>query len=140
MDRLKQLSPPTQAVLGASVLYFIFSFLDWQQVSIGPITAGVSEWDGIGVLAGLLVVGVLVWEGLRLGGIKLDLGSVTPGLISVVLALLLVLFTLITFLDHSTARHWPAWIGLILSVVIGAAAVVRAKAEGVTLPSTKQSN
>ena len=134
MDRLKNLSRETQVVLGASVLYFIFSFLDWQQVSISGFTAGVSEWDGIGWLAGLLVVAVLVWEGLRLAGVKIEMGSVTPGLVSVVLALLLLLFTVIVFLDHSTARHWPAWIGLILSIVIAGAALVRAKAEGVQMP------
>ena len=134
MDRLKNLSRETQVVLGASVLYFIFSFLDWQQVSISGFTAGVSEWDGIGWLAGLLVVAVLVWEGVRLAGGKIEMGSVTPGLVSVVLALLLLLFTVIVFFDHSTARHWPAWIGLILSIVIAGAALVRAKAEGVQMP------
>lgn len=135
MDRLKTLTPATQVVLGASTLYFIFSFLDWQQV--GPY--GANEWHGIGVLAGLLVVALLVWEGLRLAGIKLDLGSVTPALVSVGLALLLFLFTLITFVDHDYARHWPAWIGLILSIVIGGAALVRANAEGVAWPKMKAS-
>ena len=134
MDRLAKLSRETQVVLGGSVLYFIFSFLDWQQVSVSGFTAGVSEWDGVGVLAGLLVVALLVWEGLRLAGVKIEMGSVTPGLVSVVLALLLLLFTVIVFLDHSTARHWPAWIGLILSIVIAGAALVRAKAEGVQIP------
>jgi hypothetical protein len=134
MERLKNLSRETQVVLGASALYFIFSFFDWQQVSAGGFTAGVSEWDGIGWLAGLLVVAVLVWEGLRLAGVKIEMGSVTPGLLSVVLALLLLLFTVIVFLDHSTARHWPAWIGLLLSVVIAAAGLLRAKAEGVQVP------
>lgn len=136
MDRLTRLSRETQAVLAASVLYLIISFLDWQQVSFSIVTVGVSEWHGVGVVAGLLVIALLVWEAVRLLEVKLDLGGVTPGLVSVGLALLLLLFTLITFISHSTARHWPAWIGLLLSIVVAGAAVVRARAEGVELPTT----
>jgi hypothetical protein len=58
----------------------------------------------------------------------------SEGLVSVGIALLLALFTVITFATHGTARHWPAWIGLILSLVIAAAAVIRARAEGVQMP------
>ncbi len=139
MDRLTRLSRETQAVLAASVLYLIFSFLDWQQVSgqifNAHVTAGLSEWHGVGVIAGLLVIALLLWEAVRLLEVKIELGSVTPGLISVALALLLLLFTIITFLSHSTARHWPAWLGLLLSIVIAACAVVRARAEGVQMPT-----
>ncbi|HZT15229.1 MAG TPA: hypothetical protein VFA19_04725 [Gaiellaceae bacterium] len=135
MDRLTRLSRETQAALAASVLYLIFSFLDWQQVSLSFITVGRSEWHGVGVIAGLLVVALLLWEAVRLLEVRIELGSVTPGLISVGLALLLLLFTIITFLSHSTARHWPAWLGLLLSIVIAACAIVRARAEGVELPT-----
>lgn len=139
MDRLTRLSRETQAVLAASVLYLIISFLDWQQVSFSIVTVGRSEWHGVGVVAGLLVIALLIWEAVRLLEVKLDLGGVTPGLVSVGLALLLLLFTLITFISHSTARHWPAWIGLLLSIVVAGAAVVRARAEGVELPTTAMS-
>jgi hypothetical protein len=134
MDRLMKLSRETQVVLAASLLYLIFSFFDWQQVSAAGFTVGQSEWDGVGILAGLLVVALLVWEGVRLFVVKIELGALTPGLVSVALALLLLLFTVITFLTHGTARHWPAWIGLLLSIAIAAAALKRAKAEGVQVP------
>jgi hypothetical protein len=136
MDRLMKLPREVQAVLGGSVLYLIFSFLDWQQVSVPVInvTAGASEWHGVGVVAGLVVIALLVWEAVRLMGMQVELGPVTPGQLSALLALLLLLFTVITFLSHSTARHWPAWIGLILSVVVAAAALKRAKGEDVHLP------
>jgi len=137
MDKLVKLPRETQAVIGGSVLYLIFSFLDWQQVSIGPISAGASEWHGVGIIAGLLVIAVLVWEAVRLMGMKVELGPVTPGQLSAVLPLLLLLFTIITFFSHSTARHWPAWIGLILSIVIAAGALMRAKGEDVHLPVPK---
>jgi hypothetical protein len=121
-------------VLGGGVLYLIFSFFDWQQVSFGPVTAGVTEWHGIGVLAGLLAIALLLWEGARLYQPNIQLGSFTAGHVSVGLALALLVFTVITFLTHSTARHWPSWLGLLLSIVIAVAAFGRAKAEGVQMP------
>ena len=134
MDKLMKLSRETQAVLAGSVLYLIFSFFDWQQVSAFGVSVGRSEWNGIGVIAGLLVIVLLLWEAARLFEVKIELGSLNPGLLSVAVALLLLVFTVITFLSHSTARHWPAWIGLLLSIVIAAAAVMRGKAEGVEMP------
>jgi hypothetical protein len=134
MDKLMKLSRETQAVLAASVLYLIFSFFDWQQVSAFGVSVGRSEWNGIGVIAGLLVIVLLLWEAARLFEVKIELGSLNPGLLSVAVALLLLVFTVITFLSHSTARHWPAWIGLLLSIVIAAAAVMRGKSEGVEMP------
>lgn len=137
MESVKSLPREVQVVLGGGVLYLIFSFLDWQQISAFGITAGRSEWNGVGVIAGLLAIALLVWEAARLFAVKLPLGTLSEGLVSVGLALLLALFTVITFGTHGTARHWPAWIGLLLSLVIAVAAVIRARAEGVELPEPK---
>ena len=134
MDALMKLSRDVQVVLGGTVLYVIFSFFDWQQVSVLNITAGRSEWTGIGVVAALVAIVLLVWELGRAVNVKIELGSLSPGLISAALALLLLVFTAITFLTHGTARHWPAWVGLILSVAIAGAALRRARSEGVELP------
>ena len=134
MEMLKQLPREVRIVLGGTALYLIASFLDWQQVTVGPFSAGVSEWHGIGIIAGLLAVVLLVWEGSRLLGMKIEVGSLSPGLISVGLALLLLLFTVITFLSHSSFRHWPEYAGLILSIVVGIAAMRRARSEGVEVP------
>jgi hypothetical protein len=137
MDRFTKLPREMQVILGGGVLYLIFSFLDWQQVSFLSVTAGRSEWHGVGIIAGLLVIALLVWEALRLMQVKVSLGSMlTEGLVSVSLALLLLLFTVITFFSHNEARHWPAWIGLILSIVIALAALSRARSEGVQMPRT----
>lgn len=134
METLKKLPREVQVVLGGGVLYLIFSFFDWQQVSFGPATVGVNEWHGIGFLAGLLVVALLLWEAARLFQINIQLGSIAPGLVSVGLALLLLLFTAITFLTHNEARHWPSWLGLVLSIAIAVAALARSKTEGVQMP------
>jgi len=83
------------------------------------------------VIAGLLALALLLWEGARLFGVRLELGPITAGLGSIGLALLLLLFTVITFLTHNEARHWPAWVGLLLSIAITVAAFRRARTEGV---------
>jgi uncharacterized integral membrane protein len=141
VDVLNKVSRETKVVLGCAVLFLIFSFFDWQQVSLsfsfGSETAGLSLWHGIGVVAGLLVVALLIWELVRLFEVNAPTGSVSHGHVSVGLALALALFTVIAFFDKSTARHWPAWIGLILALVIAVAAVVRAREEGVQLPAPK---
>lgn len=134
MDTLKKLSRDAQIVLGGSVLYIIVSFFDWQQVSYLNVHAGISEWHGVGVIAGLLGVAVLAWEAVRLSGARLDVGPVTAEQGSVGLALLLLLFTVITFLTHNEARHWPSWVGLVLSIAIATAAFRRGRAEGVRVP------
>ncbi|MCC6223391.1 MAG: hypothetical protein IT201_07860 [Thermoleophilia bacterium] len=138
MEALRKLAPATQVVLGGSVLYLIFSFLDWQQACVdtdlGDICAGISEWHGVGIVTGLLVLALLAWEAVRLLGLKLDLGPVPSDLVSPALAALLLLFTLITFLSHNEARHWPAWIGLLLSVVIAGAVLGRWSTGGARPP------
>jgi hypothetical protein len=136
MNEFMKLARDAQIVLGAALLYVIISFLNWQQVSVGPYTVGLSEWSGIGYLAAILAIALLAWELARVFKINIPIGSLTPGLVSVGLALLLVVFTVITFLSHGTARHWPAYIGLILSIVIAVFAVKRGKGEGVEMPKS----
>jgi len=138
MDMLRKLSLQAQVVLGGVVLYVIFSFFDWQQVCVsgGGFSAcgGVSEWNGFGgtitVLSALLL---LAWEIVRLLGMKIELGGISQGLISVALAALLLVLTVITFLSHNEARHWPSYLGLLLAVAIAAAAFTRGKSEGVQM-------
>ena len=134
MDVWKRLSREAQVVLGGTVLFVIISFFDWQQVSVGPFTAGKTLWHGFGILTALVAIVLLVWEIGRAIHFKIQLGSLTPGMISAGLELLLVVFTIITFLDWSDYRHWPEWVGLILALVIGGFGFVRAKAEGVQMP------
>ena len=134
MDMLKKLSMPAQAVLAGTVLYIIFSFFDWQQACFGSACAGVSEWHGGGgtitVLSAFLL---LAWEIVRLLNVRINVGGVSPGLISFGLTLLLLLLTIITFLTHNELRHWPAWIGLILAIGIAVAGFMRSKEEGVEM-------
>jgi hypothetical protein len=137
MDNFRRLSPPEQVVFVGAIVALIVSFLDWQQVCVSVVNAcaGASEWNGVGTIAALLVVVLLGWEVARLLGKDPELGSVTPGQVSAVLAALVLVFTLITFISHNEARHWPAWIGLLAAIVIAVAAFVRARNEGVEMPT-----
>jgi hypothetical protein len=120
--KLGQLSTATKLLLGAGFLLFIDSFLDWQQacVSLGggtEVCGGNTAWSGIGVLVGLLVIALLVWEVLQLTGAAKGL-NVPVALVTAGLAAAILLFTIIKFFVDDTARHWPAWVGLILAIVI----------------------
>jgi hypothetical protein len=138
MDGIKQLPREVQATLVCLILFIIFSFFDWQQVTVGPFSAGKTLWHGIGIITVLIAIAYLIWEIGRALQYNVNLGQVTPGMTSAGFAVALLIFTVITFFDWSDFRHWPAWIGLILSIIITAAAFVRAKAEGVELPKMPQ--
>lgn len=117
--KLAELGRGTQLLLLAGLLLLIDSFLDWQQVSAAGITAGASMWHGVGVVAGLLLIALLLWEVAQIAGVTRNIElPVSAALISVGLAVGVAAFTVVKFLVANDARHWPAWIGLILAVVI----------------------
>jgi hypothetical protein len=138
MDQLKELPREAQVTLGCLVLFVIISFLDWQQVSVGPYSAGRNLWHGIGIITALLADGYLGWEIARALKYSRDLGPVNPPQTSAAFALALIVFTVITFLDWSDFRHWPQWVGLLLAIVITVVAFKRAKDEGVEIPKMPQ--
>jgi hypothetical protein len=134
MDALSKLSREAQVVLGGLVLFVIISFFDWQSVSIGPYTYGYSLWHGFGIIVALVAIVFLLWEVGRLLNYNIQLGEFTPGMVSAVLAVLLLVFTVIVFLDWSDFRAWPEWVGTVLAIAIAVASFVRAKVEGVEMP------
>lgn len=138
MDVFSKHSREALAVLGGGVLLLILSFFPWQEASISIYSVSVNEWHGIGLLAGLLVIALVVWEVLRLMAVNVSLGTLSPGLVSFGLAALAVVFTVIAFLDKGAYRNWPEWIALFVALLVGAAAVMRARAEGVQMPQMSQ--
>jgi len=129
LEALKKLPREVQIVLGGVLLYVIFSFFDWQSYYIFSD----NEWHGLGILAVLVAIVLLAWEISRFLNVQINL-PLSAGQVSAGLALLLLVLTVIIFLDWSQFRAFGEWAGLILSIVIAGAAFVRAKAEGVTIP------
>jgi hypothetical protein len=132
MDTLMKLSTGAKLTLGALVLYFIDGFLPWQKA--GPFS--INEWHGIGVLAALIGIALLVWEAMPLFMQRPPLKNLNPRLLSLVLAAALVLFTLIRVLSTYAGWHraWGSWVGLILSVAVAAGIYMQAQAEGFKMP------
>ncbi len=135
MDALAKLPRDAQVVLGCSLLYIVVSFLDWQQWHVFGLIVQQSEWVGIGILAGILGFALFPWELSRALDAQFAVPGVSKPLTSLVLAVSLALATVLTFATHTDGQHWPAYIGLLLALVIAAAAWSRARREGVQLPA-----
>ena len=130
MDKIAELSHGAKIVLGAAIAFLIVSFFNWQEVDLGAFgEAGVSMWDGIGWIAGLLAIALIVWQAIRLANINLEIG-IGPAMVTTFLAALLLLFTVIKFFADSEFRTWAAWVGLILAIVIAGGAWANMKLTG----------
>jgi hypothetical protein len=130
MDKIAELSHGAKIVLGAAIAFLIVSFFNWQEVDLGAFgEAGVSMWDGIGWIAGLLAIAIIVWQAIRLANINLEIG-VGPAMVTTFLAVLLLLFTVIKFFADSEFRTWAAWVGLILAIVVAAGAWLNMQTAG----------
>ena len=89
MDRMNELSHGAKIVLGATIAFLILSFFSWfhytgpgkdELDAIGADT-GITMWHGVGWIAGLLAIVLLVWQAIRLANIELEVG-VTPSMIT----------------------------------------------------------
>lgn len=137
MDKLAELSHGAKVVLGSAIAFLIVSFFNWQEVDLGAFgSAGVSMWNGIGWLAGLLAIAIIVWQAIRLANINLEIG-VGPAMVTAFLAVLLLLFTVIKFFADGEFRTWAAWVGLILAVVVCVGAWMNMQATGESLADVR---
>ena len=113
-------------MLVGSVLLLIDSFLDWQQVEGLTLTGETSRprssgWHGVGIIMGLLTVVLIVWLVVRLAAAHIKL-PVSDAMTGALLGFLILAFTVIKFLVDNEFRHWPAWVGLLLAIVIAVGA------------------
>ena len=113
-----------KGVLISGVLLFIDLFLPWNKVGECPFCVSVNGWSGIGVIAGLLVLALLVWEGLNAAG---ALATVTApkALITTALAAGAALFALLRAVFNLEFSTFGLWLGIILALALGYAAYVR---------------
>ena len=127
---ISKLTHGAKLVIGGSIVFLIVSIFNWQEVDIaGFASVGVSMWHGWGVLAGLLAIVIIVWEGIRLLEMKIEIG-LTPAMVTAVLAILLLVFTVLKFLVSNEFRTFWAWIGLVLAILIAVGAYMNMKALG----------
>ena len=146
MDKFNELTTGAKLVLGATVAFLIVSFFNWYEADLGGIEevagvdAGVSMWNGVGVIAGLLAIVLLVWQAIRLANINLEIGM-TPAMITAALAALLLIFTLIRVIDgyEFADRTIWLWLGLLLAVVIAVGAWMNMQASGEGLADIRSS-
>jgi hypothetical protein len=123
MPNLAEISNTTKALLGVGVLMFIDLLFNWQEVCVSfagvEQCGGRSGWAGWGTLVGILLIGLLIWEGLTLAGMHKNLNlPVAAGMISAALTVAILVFTVIKFLADNEFRKWPAWVGLVLAIVL----------------------
>jgi hypothetical protein len=139
MQQLNALPLGRKLILGAGVLLFIDTLLDWQKVSakVGGITvvsAGQTAWHGFwGVLLGLMTIALVLWTAARAFGVTLP-ANVPDGLVTLALGVLIPLFALLKAITDDYV-HWPAWIGVILGAVIAYGAWLVFAESGEKLPS-----
>jgi hypothetical protein len=148
MDKFKELTTGAKLVLGATIAFLIVSIFEWFELggelgeAIDELAGdnGVSMWNGIGWLAGLLAIALIVWQAIRLANIELEIG-VTPAMITAGLAALLLIFTVIRFIDAPTGfdRTFWAWLGLALAIVIAVGAWMNMQASGESLADIRSS-
>ncbi len=117
---ISKLTHGAKVVLGCSIAFLIVSFFNWQEVEFeGIATAGRSMWSGVGVIAGLLAIALIIWEAIHLSNMKIDL-PLPKATVGAVLAILLAIFTFIKFVSDNEYRTFWAWLGLILAIAIAA--------------------
>ena len=144
MDRMNDLTTGAKIVLGATIAFLIVSFFSWfhytgpgkdELEAIGADT-GITMWHGVGWIAGLLAIVLLVWQAIRLANIEFELG-VTPSMITAALSVLVLIFALIRWLDKPggdfVGRTFWSWLGLLFVIVMVVGAWLNMQAAGDSL-------
>ncbi len=113
---ISKLSTASKILLGAGALYLIDLLLAWQRVCFVGQCITASGIDGIGVLNLLLVIVLLVWEGLALANVEIN---IPRALVSAGIAAGILLFTILKIIVDNDSIYIFAWIGLLLALAIG---------------------
>jgi hypothetical protein len=126
---LKALSTGTKIILGAGLLLLIDTFLAWQEVSVevsGVEVASASQnaWHGFwGVVMGLALIALLVWVGLQVAKVDINV-SMPEGTVTAVLAGIVFVFAVLkNLIDDYSA--WPSYVGVVLAAAVAVGAWMR---------------
>ena len=149
---MSRMSTASKILLGGSLLLLLDSIvLSWQKVcfdlgDLGDLVgtssqcATASMWGGsagwAGVLAGLLAIAILIWEGMQLAGQSIDVGQ-PPSKISAYLGFGVLVFGVLKFLLVVTNEPaLGAFIGIVLVLAIGYGAWMRFQEPVTTITGT----
>jgi hypothetical protein len=139
-----KLSVAGRILLVAGLLLFIDLFLPWNRICDEGDCGQLLGWHGgLGVLLGVLLIALLVWEGARAANVQVPTGTVDPRLVSAILASLVTLFALLRslikpsfFLVGGINQFAFAWIGLVLGLFVGIGAYMALRESGIRWPAT----
>lgn len=127
---ISKVTTASKIVMVSGILLLVDSFLSWQKVCfdtgvLGDICAKANAWGGnggwAGVIMALLLIVLLIWEGIQLANMPMNLSiGVTPSKGTAYLGFAVVIFGLLKFILAITNEGaLGAWIGLVLLVAVG---------------------
>ena len=134
---MARMSTGQKILLGAGILLLIDLFLPWECVDIfggvdlnipGVDTSGnvcINGFNGLGFLAGLLAIGLIVWEVMLAMGVAINMGTTSPALVSAILGGATALFAIIRFLQALGDFGFGAFVGILLALILAYGAYVR---------------
>jgi uncharacterized membrane protein YjdF len=137
VETLKQWLP--YGVGAIATLLLVDLFLPWHHVSVSvagnlvAVEADSSAWADWGAVAGVVLIVLLVWEGVRLFAQR-----VASTLVTFILAVTAAACTVIEFVTGTVdvtsgsivvvgvhGRQWPGYVGLVLAALLVVAAVAQ---------------
>jgi hypothetical protein len=120
------------------VLLLIDTFLDWQSIDLGPISAGQNAWSGFwGIIMGLGLLALLAWVIARVFDVKLPDG-LPEGPIVVGLGALVFVSALLKNLIDDYSTIW-SYIGVLLAAGVAYGAWLRHQEAGGSVESLRAS-
>lgn len=117
-----------KGILISGLALLINMFIPWWNsvdfLGIDVPGGNIGGFNNLGILGGLLLIAVLIWEGINIAGMKVQAPT---ALISAGLAGAAALFVILRALIKPTGFSYGigTWIGLILALALGYAAYVR---------------
>jgi hypothetical protein len=130
-----------QLFLGGVLLTFICTFLPFDGISIGGQSASESAWHGIGVLACILVLLVLIVAAVgafapsSLPELPVSLRFVeAAGMALAVLFFVIRWLTLPSFFTVHLHLHWGGYVTLVVAIITTVIAVMRLRESGDAMP------
>ena len=136
MPDLAALSTGTKLLLAAGLLLLIDTFFAWQKVTVEfagveAASASANAWHGFfGVVMGLLLIALLVWIGLQVAGVAVNVNLPAPEttIVAGVAGLIFLCALLKNLIDDFSA--WASYVGIVLAALVAIGAWLRMQEGG----------